>query len=287
MEGAFLAVWCFVVAFAGGLVGLVLGNIRLPGRRARVDVSGGGRRSEHRHLGRSGRDRLGRSHPRGPGQLAPVRVDGAALGRGRASRRRSSRARCRRTSLLVVIGVTLLCFGVDLLRTKHATLSGPKRELDVRAAVVSGVLIGLLGGLVGLILGALRLPALLRYVGETPARAVGTNMTVGVCVGIAGACRSPRFRCGLDGVLDRSGGICPRCAPRCAADGSSGAGPAHARDRGRAAHCWSVDARTGVRLAFGDGFHTFDAVLLRSCDCFAPDPAGAAATVAPWASSMT
>ena len=88
--------------------------------------------------------------------------------------------------LLVVIGVTLLYFGVDLLRTKHEALPGRRRELDVRAAVVSGALIGLLGGLVGLILGALRMPALLKYVGETPARAVGTNMTVGVCVGVAG-----------------------------------------------------------------------------------------------------
>ena len=49
--------------------------------------------------------------------------------------------------------------------------------------MIAGALIGLLGGLVGLILGALRMPALLKYVGETPARAVGTNMTVGVCVG--------------------------------------------------------------------------------------------------------
>ena len=30
MEYALLAVWCFLVALAGGLVGLVLGNIRLP-----------------------------------------------------------------------------------------------------------------------------------------------------------------------------------------------------------------------------------------------------------------
>jgi uncharacterized membrane protein YfcA len=30
------------------------------------------------------------------------------------------------------------------------------------------------------------MPALLRYVGETPSRAVGTNLAVGVCVGIAG-----------------------------------------------------------------------------------------------------
>jgi uncharacterized membrane protein YfcA len=52
--------------------------------------------------------------------------------------------------------------------------------------VLSGLVIGLLGGLVGLILGALRMPALLKLVGEVPSRAVGTNLTVGVLVGIAG-----------------------------------------------------------------------------------------------------
>ncbi len=31
------------------------------------------------------------------------------------------------------------------------------------------------------------MPALIRWVGETPQRAVGTNVCVGVCVGIAGA----------------------------------------------------------------------------------------------------
>jgi uncharacterized membrane protein YfcA len=30
VELAVFAIWCFLVAFAGGLVGLVLGNIRLP-----------------------------------------------------------------------------------------------------------------------------------------------------------------------------------------------------------------------------------------------------------------
>ena len=45
----------------------------------------------------------------------------------------------------------------------------------------------LLGGLVGLILGSLRMPALLRWVGEVPQRAVGTNVTVGVFVGVAGS----------------------------------------------------------------------------------------------------
>ena len=48
-------------------------------------------------------------------------------------------------------------------------------------------MIGVLGGVVGLILGSLRMPALLRWVGETPQKAVGTNVTVGVFVGVAGA----------------------------------------------------------------------------------------------------
>ncbi|HVH50608.1 MAG TPA: sulfite exporter TauE/SafE family protein, partial [Gaiellaceae bacterium] len=62
----------------------------------------------------------------------------------------------------------------------------PRAEPDLRAAVVSGALIGVLGGLIGLILGSLRLPALIRWVGEEPARAVGTNLVVGIFVGAAG-----------------------------------------------------------------------------------------------------
>jgi uncharacterized membrane protein YfcA len=91
------------------------------------------------------------------------------------------------TALLLVIGVALVYFGVDLLRRKpRPRESGSGDALDVRAAVVSGALIGLLGGLVGLILGTLRMPALLRWVGEVPARAVGTNLAVGFWVGAAG-----------------------------------------------------------------------------------------------------
>src|SRR5438874_8201695 len=60
-------------------------------------------------------------------------------------------------------------------------------ELNIGAAVASGAAIGVLGGIVGLILGSLRMPALLKFVGESPARAAGTNVTVGFCVGVAGA----------------------------------------------------------------------------------------------------
>ena len=48
-------------------------------------------------------------------------------------------------------------------------------------------MIGVLGGLIGLILGSLRMAALLRWVGEEPHQAVGTNLVVGIAVGAAGA----------------------------------------------------------------------------------------------------
>jgi hypothetical protein len=93
--------------------------------------------------------------------------------------------------LLGFIAAVLLYSGIALLRWKPPQPdTGPKDDpprLDVPAAVASGAIIGLLGGIVGLILGSLRMPALLRFVGEVPHRAVGTNVAVGFFVGIAGA----------------------------------------------------------------------------------------------------
>jgi uncharacterized protein len=87
--------------------------------------------------------------------------------------------------LLAVIGVTLLGFGIDLVRPRRAS---PRRATSVSpaAAVTTGAVIGLLGGFVGLILGALRIGALLRFVGADTFRAVGTNVAVGFCLGVAG-----------------------------------------------------------------------------------------------------
>jgi uncharacterized membrane protein YfcA len=88
--------------------------------------------------------------------------------------------------LLGVIAVVLLWSAYDLFTRRPA----PKPEgtpLDFRAAALAGGIIGVLGGIVGLILGSLRMPALLKYVGEQPQRAVGTNVTVGFLVGVAGS----------------------------------------------------------------------------------------------------
>ena len=182
-----LGAWCFLVALGGGMVGLVLGNIRLPavllvaaspaaGAGANIGISAvAATAAAGAHI------RAGRINWRLFAWMAPPSMVGAVAG-GYLSGLISE------DLLLAVIGLSLLYFGIDLLRPPKGEPGTPpeRAALDVRAAVVSGALIGLLGGLVGLILGALRMPALLRYVGEEPSRAVGTNLAVGVCVGVAG-----------------------------------------------------------------------------------------------------
>jgi uncharacterized membrane protein YfcA len=183
---AAFALWCFTVALAGGVAGLVLGNIRLPaalalasspaaGAGANIGISAvSAATAAIAHL------RAGRVNWRLFAWLAPPSIVGAVVG-GLVSGELSKRA------LLIVIGVALLYFGIDLLRPKRP----PSPERAGRGGgpvttVAIGLGIGLLGGLVGLILGSLRMPALIRWLGEPPARAVGTNMAVGFWVGVAG-----------------------------------------------------------------------------------------------------
>jgi uncharacterized membrane protein YfcA len=180
-----VGLWCFLTALLGGLVGLVLGNIRLPvlvlaasspasGAGANIGVSAvAALASAIAHI------RAGRIDWRLFIWMAPPSMAGAAIG-GLLSGAVPGNA------LLIAIGVTLLVFGIDLLRPKKSARHGDAEQFSARAAVVTGVLIGLLGGFVGLILGALRLPALLRFVGADPFRAVGTNAAVGFCLGVAG-----------------------------------------------------------------------------------------------------
>jgi uncharacterized membrane protein YfcA len=180
-----VGLWCFVTALAGGLVGLVLGNIRLPvlvlaasspaaGAGANIGVSAvAALASATAHI------RAGRIDWRLFAWMAPPSMVGAVTG-GLLSGVVPGNA------LLVVIGVTLLVFGIDLLRSKPDGREARPGRVSAWAAIWTGALIGLLGGFVGLILGALRLPALLRFVGADPFRAVGTNAAVGFCLGIAG-----------------------------------------------------------------------------------------------------
>jgi len=179
-----VGIWCFLTSLAGGLVGLVLGNIRLPvivfaassptaGAGANIGISGlAAATAGLAHV------RAGRVDWRLVGWMAPASVVGVVGGSAVS-------ATLPGDVLLVVIGATLIVFGLDLLRPRRRIRSKPRGE-RVPAAVATGAAIGFLGGVVGLILGSLRMPALLRFVGTEPLQAIGTNLLVGVCVGAAG-----------------------------------------------------------------------------------------------------
>lgn len=193
MEYLAFLLWCFAVAAAGGVVGLVLGNLRLPitlvlatsaaaGTGANLVISAvAALTASIAHV------RAGRVNWRLFAWMAPPSIVGALAG-GYLS------GAMPRTMLLAFISAVLLYSAFDLSRWRpkprpdgDGASAAPQADLNLRAAVGSGAFIGLLGGIVGLILGSLRMPALLRAVGEAPARAAGTNVTIGVCVGIAGA----------------------------------------------------------------------------------------------------
>jgi uncharacterized membrane protein YfcA len=84
--------------------------------------------------------------------------------------------------LLAVIAAILAWNGLDLL--VRPIRGRPAEEPRLAPAVAFGALIGVLGGAVGVILGTLRMPALLRGVGLTAHRAVGTNLVIGFALGL-------------------------------------------------------------------------------------------------------
>jgi uncharacterized protein len=186
MDYVLLGAWCFLVALAGGLVGLVLGNIRLPavlllssspgaGTGANIGISAvAAATASIAHM------RAGRVNWRLFAWMAPPSIVGALIG-GYVSGVLPG------DLLLLAIAAVLLFSAYELLARPDVSRKRPGREgLDIPVAAVSGFVIGLLGGIVGLILGSLRMPAMVRLIGEEPARAVGTNVTVGFFVGVAG-----------------------------------------------------------------------------------------------------
>ena len=186
-ELAAFAIWCFAFAVAGGTAGLVLGNIRLPatlllasspasGAAANIAISAiaaGAAATTH--------IKAGRVNWRLVAWMGPPSIVGGLAG-GFLSGAISTRA------LLILIAVVLVYSAVDL--TFRPLRKGGNKEaeangLNLQAAVISGGFIGVLGGMVGLILGSLRIPAIIRLVGESPERTVGTNQIVGLMLGVA------------------------------------------------------------------------------------------------------
>ena len=102
--------------------------------------------------------------------------------------------------LLALVGVFVLWQGVELhVRSRRRVLAGNspgEREespaglgLTRKRFAIEGVVglgIGLLGGAVGLILGSLRLPVLINTLGMNPRLAAGTNLVIGLFLGLFG-----------------------------------------------------------------------------------------------------
>jgi uncharacterized membrane protein YfcA len=166
----------------GGAVGLVLGSLRLP---ALILASGSAATAAGTNIAVSAaaaltggveHARAGRVDWRIAAWMTPPSVVAAFVGGYFGGR-------VPETLLLAGIAAALLWNGVQLV----FDLGAPPRARSPRAAAaVAGAVIGLIGGAVGLILGTLRMPALLGRIGLPPARAVGTNLVVGFFLGVAG-----------------------------------------------------------------------------------------------------
>jgi uncharacterized membrane protein YfcA len=182
-ELALAFVGSFVAGYLGSMLGLVLGTLRLPlivwltgspiaaaGTNIAISAASAAAGSL-RHA------RAGRIDWRIVAWMAPPSVLGAVLGALVADD-------VPEDLLFAAIAAVLVWSGIDLaLRPVHPR---PLSRLRLWPAVASGFGIGALGGAVGVILGTLRMPALLRGVGMDVRRAAGTNLVVGFLLGVAG-----------------------------------------------------------------------------------------------------
>ncbi|HWH06245.1 MAG TPA: sulfite exporter TauE/SafE family protein [Gaiellaceae bacterium] len=172
----------FAAGYLGSALGLVLGTLRLPlivlvssspvaaaGTNIAISAASALAGSV-RHV------REGRVEWRVVAWMAPPSVAGAVAGAALAGRLSDE-------LLYGAIAAVLLWSGIDLALRPIAPRT--RERLRIAPAVVFGALIGLLGGAVGVILGTLRMPALVRSVGLDVRRAAGTNLVVGFVLGVA------------------------------------------------------------------------------------------------------
>ncbi len=190
-EIAVLTAVSFAVGVLGGFVGLALGTMRLPvlllfGFPA--SLAGGTNiliSTLSAATGSIGHIRESRVDWRVVTVMGVPAVIGAFIG-GLASDLSPD------SLLLGLAGVFVVWQGIEfLLRARHAEITDrPRAErfTGTRAAAESGIGlgIGLLGGAVGLILGSIRLPAIIRILGIHPRVAAGTNLFIGFLLGTAG-----------------------------------------------------------------------------------------------------
>jgi uncharacterized membrane protein YfcA len=165
------------------MLGLVLGTLRLPfivvatgsplsaaGTNIAISAAAAGA-GGLRHL------REGRVDWRVVSWIAFPSVAGAVLGALVADDVSES-------LLYGLIAAVLLWSGLDL--ALRPIRPRPRQRLRLVRGTGLSFGIGVLGGAVGVILGTLRMPALIRSVGMDVRRAAGTNLVVGFLLGVAG-----------------------------------------------------------------------------------------------------
>ena len=191
------ALWCFLVALAGGLVGLVLGNLRLPATLVVASSAAAGTGANLLISAVAAADgaaiahiRAGRINWRLFAWMAPPSVVGAMVGgylsgvlpqrraarpssppscstasyrAARAGRRRSPRPTTTRPDARRAARRSRT--GARHRVARRRRRADPRLAADARAAAAASA--------------------------SVPARAAGTNVTVGFCVGVAGAHRPP------------------------------------------------------------------------------------------------
>jgi uncharacterized membrane protein YfcA len=171
----------FVAGALGSAVGLVLGTLRLPlilllagnpsaAAGTNVAVSAAAAAS-----GGFAHARAGRVSWPVVAWMAPPSIAGAVAGALLGHR-------VPEAALLGTAAAVIVWNGLDLLvrPIRPRERAHPRRFI----AVASGFGIGLIGGAIGVILGTLRMPALVRGVGLGLREAIGTNLVVGFALGV-------------------------------------------------------------------------------------------------------
>ncbi|MEO9363125.1 MAG: sulfite exporter TauE/SafE family protein [Nitrososphaera sp.] len=181
---AVLAALGLAIGFVGGLIGLVLGVVRFPlifGTEASASVAAGTNigistlgalTAAVRHM------RQNNFHRR---VFAVMALTGAAGAFSGSLLTHLVPAQ----AILLLVGAIVSYEAFSLIKSlRHKSAASPRPNLALESAIGLGV--GFLGGLVGLVLGSIRLPAMINALKMEPRVAVGTNLAASAAMGAAG-----------------------------------------------------------------------------------------------------
>jgi uncharacterized protein len=196
----FLSSIGFIISFIGGMVGLVLGVIRLPfilSTGLSVTESVG------TNIGVStlGAITAAIQHIRNKSISFPIFIIMALTGAIGAFYGASLTKNVPINFLLILMGLIISYESFILLKENksndnkiptqhllnlHQESTSQNSYYDIFLQSIIGFLVGILGGLVGLVLGSIRLPAMIKILKTEPKIAVGTNMLISSVMGFSG-----------------------------------------------------------------------------------------------------